>query len=131
MAGRPNGILPPHLLLCLNEVAMDQLCQQRRSLGRKELSATDAKPRRLASGIDALAYIVSILSLLFTADQIRIIWVAHDARGVSFLSWLFYAISAFVWLIYGFVHKDKVLIITNFLWVAFALAVVIGVMTYK
>jgi len=29
------------------------------------------------------------------------------------------------------VHKDKVLIVTNFLWVAFALAVVIGVVMYK
>jgi uncharacterized protein with PQ loop repeat len=110
---------------------MDQLCQQRHSLRRKELSSTDAEPRGLVPGIDALAYIVSILSLLFTADQIRIIWVEHDARGVSFLSWLFYAISAFVWLVYGLVHKDKVLIITNFLWVAFALAVVIGVVVYK
>jgi uncharacterized protein with PQ loop repeat len=110
---------------------MDQLCQQRHSLRRKELSSTDPKPRSLVSGIDALAYIVSVLSLLFTADQIRIIWVEHDARGVSFLAWLFYAISAFVWLVYGLVHKDKVLIITNFLWVAFALAVVIGVVVYK
>jgi len=110
---------------------MDQLCQQRHSLRRKELSSTDAKQRGLVFGIDALAYIVSILSLLFTADQIRIIWVEHDARGVSFLSWLFYTISAFVWLVYGLVHKDKVLIITNFLWVAFALSIVIGVVVYK
>ena len=34
-------------------------------------------------------------------------------------------------IVYGLVHKDKVLIITNFLWVAFALAVVIGVLVYK
>jgi len=110
---------------------MDQLCQQRHSLRRKELPPTGAKPTAGVSGIDALAYIVSILSLLFTADQIRIIWAEHDARGVSFLSWLFYAIAAFVWFVYGMVHKDRVLIITNFLWVAFALAVVIGVVVYK
>ena len=110
---------------------MDQLCQQRHSLRRKELRSTDARGRGIVSSIDTLAYIVSILSLLFTADQIRIIWVEHDARGVSFLSWLFYATSAFVWLVYGSVHKDNVLIITNILWVAFALTVVIGVVVYK
>jgi len=110
---------------------MDQLCQQRHSLRRKELRSTDARGRGIVSSIDTLAYIVSILSLLFTADQIRINWIKHDAGGVSFLSWLFYAISAFVWLVYGLVHKDKVLIVTNFLWVAFALAVVIGVVMYK
>jgi uncharacterized protein with PQ loop repeat len=109
---------------------MDQLCQQRHSLRRKELRYTDARARGIVSGIDTLAYIVSILSLLFTGDQIRIIWFEHRAGGVSVLSWLFYTISAFVWLVYGLVHKDKALIITNFLWVAFALAVVIGVVVY-
>lgn len=110
---------------------MDQLCQQRHSLRRKELRSTDAQARGIVFGIDTLAYIVSILSLLFTADQIRIIWVEHHAGGVSFLSWLFYTISAFVWLVYGLAHRDKVLIITNSLWGAFALAVVIGVVVYK
>ena len=86
---------------------MDQLCQQRHSLRRKELRSTDARGRGIVSSIDTLAYIVSILSLLFTADQIRINWIKHDAGGVSFLSWLFYAISAFVWLVYGLVHKDS------------------------
>jgi uncharacterized protein with PQ loop repeat len=110
---------------------MDQLCQQRQSIRRKELPSTDARRRRLVLGIDALAYTVSILSLLFTADQVRIIWVEHNASGVSFLSWAFYTVSASVWFVYGLLHKDKVLIITNFLWAAFALAIVIGVVAFK
>jgi uncharacterized protein with PQ loop repeat len=117
--------------LGLKVAVMDQLCQQRQSLRRKELRSTDTRPGRLVLGIDALAYIVSVLSLLFTADQVRIIWVDHDAGGVSFLSWTFYTISAFVWFVYGILHKDKVLMITNFLWAAFALAIVIGVVVYK
>lgn len=110
---------------------MDQLCQQRRSLHRKELPATDPGRRRRIVGIDTLAYTVSILSLLSTADQVRIVWVEHNTSGVSFLSWAFYTMSALVWFVYGIVHKDKVLIITNFLWAAFALAIVIGVGAYK
>jgi len=81
--------------------------------------------------VDALAYIVSILSLLFTVDQVRIIWVEHQSSGVSLLSWGFYAISALVWFIYGLIHKDRVIVNTNFLWFAFSLLVVIGVVVYS
>lgn len=80
--------------------------------------------------IDALAYIVSFLSLLFTLDQVRIIWIEHNANGVSLLSWIFYTVSAFVWLCYGVIHKDRVLMITNILWVAFSLFIVIGVIIF-
>jgi hypothetical protein len=49
---------------------MDQLCQQHRALRRNELSSTDTKPRRLVLSIDALAYTVSILSLLWSSPQL-------------------------------------------------------------
>jgi uncharacterized protein with PQ loop repeat len=81
--------------------------------------------------IDVLAYIVSILSLLFTIDQVRIIWVEHRPSGVSFLAWAFYTISAFIWFLYGVIHKDKVIVTTNFLWFVFSLLVVIGVVAYS
>jgi uncharacterized protein with PQ loop repeat len=109
---------------------VQRLGQRHQSMRRRGLLATLAKPKRLVYGIDTLAYVVSILSLLFTVDQVRIIWVQHDASGVSFLSWVFYTISAFVWLFYGIIHKDKVIIITNFLWVVFSLVIVIGVVVY-
>jgi uncharacterized protein with PQ loop repeat len=85
------------------------------------------RKRRLVIGVDALAYAVSFLSLLFTLDQIRIVWIDRNVSGVSLLSWAFYAASAFVWLCYGLIHKDKVIAITNLLWVAFSLFVVVGV----
>jgi len=69
--------------------------------------------------------------LLFTVDQVRIIWVEHHPSGVSFLSWAIYTVSAFVWFIYGIVHKDKVILTTNLMWFAFSLLVVIGVVVYS
>jgi len=80
--------------------------------------------------VDMLAYIVSILSLLFTVDQVRIIWIEQNAAGVSFLSWTFYTISALVWFFYGIIHRDRVLIITNFLWVMFSFFIVVGIVMY-
>ncbi len=82
-------------------------------------------------GIDALAYLVSLLSLFFTLDQVRIIWVEQNADGVSLISWVFYTLSSIIWLVYGIAHKDRVLIITNFLWVLFSICVVAGVALYQ
>jgi uncharacterized protein with PQ loop repeat len=108
-----------------------QLGQRHQSLRRSEASSDTAKPKQRVFSIDVLAYIVSMLSLLFTVDQVRIIWVEHHPSGVSFLSWALYTISALVWFIYGVVHKDKVIVITNFLWFLFSLLVVVGVVVYS
>ena len=109
----------------------NQLGQRHQSLRHRGLLSNAAKPRQRVFGIDILAYLVSILSLLVTVDQVRIIWVEHHPSGVSFPSWGFYTISAFVWFIYGLIHKDKVIVTTNFLWFVFSLLVVIGVVVYS
>ena len=80
--------------------------------------------------IDALAYVVSLLSLIFTLDQIRIVWIDGNVSGVSLLSWSFYAAAAFVWFCYGLIHNDKVITITNFLWAACSLFIVVGVVAH-
>lgn len=80
--------------------------------------------------VDTLAYFVSLLSLVFTLDQVRIVWVEHEVSGISLLSWVFYTISAFVWFYYGVVHKDKVLVVTNVLWTVFSLFVVVGILIF-
>lgn len=81
--------------------------------------------------MDTLAYCASSLSLFFTLDQVRIIWINHTVEGVSLFAWLFYTNSAFIWLLYGYVHKDRVLIITNCAWVLFSLSIVVGIILFR
>ena len=80
--------------------------------------------------MDTLAYAVSFLSLFFTLDQVRIIWIDHNVDGVSLIAWAGYTLSSVVWLAYGYMHKDRVLIITNILWIIFNGLVVAGVILY-
>ena len=117
------------IFLYTNEMDTN-LGQRHRLSHRKEKLSKDERSKRLVSRVDILAYIVSILSLIFTTDQIRIIWIEHDASGVSLLAWSFYTLSAGVWFLYGYIHKEKILVITNLLWVAFSLIIIIGVMIY-
>lgn len=106
------------------------LGHRHQSLRRRGIIKTVAGVKGVARSVDMLAYVVSLMSLFFTVDQIRIIWIQHDASGVSFVSWTFYTLSAFVWFCYGVIHKDRVITITNFLWVFFSLVIVIGVVFY-
>jgi uncharacterized protein with PQ loop repeat len=94
------------------------------------VGATIASAREMMT-IDALAYAASLMSLLFTSDQLRIIYVEHNAAGVSAISWTWYTIAAFVWLLYGWVKKDRVLVITNALWTIFSALIVLGVAMYR
>jgi uncharacterized protein with PQ loop repeat len=80
--------------------------------------------------MDTLAYAASFLSLFFTLDQVRIIWIEHNVSGVSFVAWAAYTLSSIVWLAYGYMHRDRVLIVTNFLWIIFNGLVVVGVLLY-
>jgi uncharacterized protein with PQ loop repeat len=80
--------------------------------------------------MDTLAYTASFLSLLLTLDQVRIIWIAHNVSGVSLLAWAAYTLSSAVWLAYGYMHRDRVLIITSFLWIIFNGLVVVGALLY-
>lgn len=107
------------------------LGHRHQSLRRRGFIAANVRSKFAFRTVDALAYAVSFLSLLFTLDQVRIIWVEHSAEGVSLISWAFYTLSAFVWLCYGLIHKDRVLTVTNFLWVAFSLFIVVGVALYN
>lgn len=80
--------------------------------------------------LDTLAYAVSFLSIAFTLDQVRIIYFEYNAQGVSLVSWLFYTVSSVVWLQYGRVHKERILIITNAVWLVINMLIVVGILIY-
>jgi len=80
--------------------------------------------------MDKLVYVVSILAPIMTLPQVIIIWFGKNAQGISVISWIAYIICALIWLIYGFLHKNKPIIIMNFLWVLLDLLVIVGVFIY-
>ncbi len=80
--------------------------------------------------MDKLVYAASIFTPLMTLPQVYIIWVQKSAAGISVISWIGYFISALIWLIYGFIHREKPIILMNFSWVVLDLAVILGAFLY-
>lgn len=62
--------------------------------------------------------------------QVALVYVGRDVAGISVVSWLGWAILDIPWIIYGFVHKERPIIITYTLWMAINFSIVIGAIIY-
>jgi uncharacterized protein with PQ loop repeat len=63
-----------------------------------------------------------------TIPQIVQIWGAHNTAGVSLMTWVFYTLTSGIWLAYGIIQKDRVLIISGAAWVISQGCVVLGLL---
>jgi len=80
--------------------------------------------------VDAGVYAASIMSPILTIPQVWDIYVAHNASGVSALTWGAYTLFTLPWLAYGIVHKERVLIYNNTLWVGLNGVIFVGALLY-
>ena len=85
---------------------------------------------KLKNFIDKIIYPVGIIGPLMTIPQFLKIWIDQDATGVSIISWSAYLIIAIFWLLYGTVHKEWPIILSNVLWILMDAAVVLGIFYY-
>ena len=76
---------------------------------RGVISSKNTKSIRV---IDRFIFVVGALGPIMTIPQLYEIWVHKDARGVSLISWSSYFIFSIFWIIYGIVHKEKVIVFT-------------------
>ena len=77
-----------------------------------------------------MVVVVGLLSVVGTLDQVILIWSKQDASGVSLVSWSLYSTYAVIFLAYGIVHREKVIIITYSAAAVADIAIVIGVLLY-
>jgi len=85
--------------------------------------ASDTFLRRILGGM-------SVFSLVMTIPQVWIIWVNHQAAGVSIASWGAYLISALLWFVYGLRQRDKNIYLPCIGWIGLDAGVILGVMQY-
>jgi len=80
--------------------------------------------------MDRAIYVIAILGPVMTIPQIIKIWLHKNAAGVSAISWSSYLVIAVFWLIYGFMHKEKPIILANILLIIINIIIVIGTLLY-
>jgi uncharacterized protein with PQ loop repeat len=81
--------------------------------------------------ISRFILIIAIIEPLFTSGQIWQIFKHKEAKGNSLATWVFYDLSAVIWLFYALKIKNKPLIITETLWIITQTVVIIEILHYS
>lgn len=76
---------------------------------------------------DKIAMVAAVLYPLSTVPQVISVFQGSVA-GISIYTWTGYVFFAALFLFYGIVHKIKLMIITNALWLAVDILVVAGLL---
>ena len=80
--------------------------------------------------VDRLTYIVAIIEPIITIPQIIVIFRDRTAAGIAISSQIGYQILPRVWLWYGIVHKEKVIIMYQVFWLVLQTLIIIGGLKY-
>jgi uncharacterized protein with PQ loop repeat len=97
----------------------------------QEFSARQKKAAPAGSWIDKVLPLLSTVTMLMTLPQIFTIWVDHEVKGVSLLSWGAYLVAACFWFVHGLQQHDKAIYLACVGWVLLDAAVVVGVLVYR
>lgn len=99
------------------------------SLGVRHVS------RRRRAGIkhafDLLIYPVAVAAPLALLPQVIQVYKTQDTGSLALPTWLVLGTLNLVWLIYGFVHRDKPIMLTNIMLACMNFAVVFGIYLYN
>lgn len=101
----------------------------RKRMYSKHLEPFPSK-KRMVRAVDILVYVASIGSPILTVPQVIDIFVGQNAAGVSALSWGAYTLFTIPWLAYGIVHRERVLIANNSLWLGLNALIFVGAVIY-
>jgi len=80
--------------------------------------------------IDRILYVVVFAYPASAIPQIAKIYSDKNADSIAITTWILYVVFALVWMIYGFAHKDKPIIISNTLWISTYVAIIVGALIY-
>jgi uncharacterized protein with PQ loop repeat len=96
---------------------------------RKQL-APYPHPNRWMRVIDGTAYAAGIIGPAMTLPQLLKIYVDHQAAGIAPLSWFSWMILDIPFIIYGIVHKDRLIVMTYTAWFVLNFLVGVGAIIY-
>lgn len=80
--------------------------------------------------LDRIIYPVGLMGPIMLLPQVFKVFVEQNAEGLSLLAWLLLLFPALLWSLYGFAHKERVIVIANVAWCVAYAAVIIGILLY-
>ena len=82
----------------------------------------------IKSFMDKLVYVSTCFGVAANIPQLTQIWINKRIEGVSLITWIGFLLGSSFWLLYGIIHKEKPIIITNGLFVTIQFFIVLGLL---
>lgn len=80
--------------------------------------------------VDKLTFIAAIVEPIMTIPQAWDIFRLHDATGISLTTWTCYLLLGGVWIWWSIVHKQRVVLLYELLYVVLEVAIITGGLLY-
>ncbi len=85
----------------------------------------------LAKFIDKSIFLIGFLSVAANLPQLWDIWVSKNTSGVSLLSWTGFFVGSFFWFGYGWLHREKPIMVVNGLLIFVQAGIVLGLLMHS
>lgn len=105
-----------------------------RHLMKRKRARASGFPTRMSvikNALDILIYPIAIAGPIALLPQVIKLFTEHDAAGLALPTWALFGVLNCVWVLYGFVHQDRPIILTNTVLVFLNFAIVFGIVLYQ
>lgn len=100
----------------------------RKRIHKKEHYPSRDNVKRL---MDKSMYGVALAAPIFAIPQVLNIWIGHSAAGIQPITFMMYSIVNLLWVTYGFLHKEKQIMLTMSLFFLMNSLIVVGTIIYR
>jgi len=81
--------------------------------------------------LDILIYPIAIGAPLAMVPQVVIVYVTHDVAGLTLITWLLFGCFNLIWIFYGWVHRERPIMVTNVMLAILNFSLVVGILAYR
>jgi uncharacterized protein with PQ loop repeat len=85
----------------------------------------------LKDALDILIYPVAIIAPAALVPQVYKLYTTQDVSSLSLPTWATLGCLNIVWLFYGWVHRERPIIITNASFMTLHFAIVMGILMFR
>lgn len=80
--------------------------------------------------LDNIIMVVAVMGVGLTIPQAVKIWSEKSATGLSLTTWVAYLFASLFWFTYGYLHKEKVIFVSNIFAAILNVFIVVGILMY-
>lgn len=81
------------------------------------------RERRL---VDRLTLIAAMVGPISTIPQAIKVFVSNDQTSIALSTWIMYDITTLVWIWYAVVHKERIILVAQMMWLVIQTIIIVG-----